>query len=201
MVDTKANLLDRIDPEQALRPGNIDANLVLLLWCVRKSFYPLLWVGLSIAIIALGDIDAVGREFESLDSPQAIVSNLLSPFGIIVLAFGLRILGGFAGLAAAYPLTLSTRHHHYTGNRIAGWFRLWWDRLYQARAYRSLRQTWVVRDRAHQRLEATGRIYRICLIVLMWANVVFLITLFIVIGRRSPINPMTPPGFDEIQAI
>lgn len=182
MKDATANPLERLDPGLALRPGDFDAQAVLFLWCVRKSFYPLLWIGFSVAVIAFGDIDAVSTEIESLDTPQAMLSGLLSPFGLIVVAFGVRIVGGLLGLAAAYPLTLSTRKHHYTGNRLVSGFHLLWDRLYQARAYRALRQTWAVRERAHNRLDVTSRIYRVCEFILNWANWVLLFVMFVVIA-------------------
>lgn len=182
MADTKTNPLDRLDPELAIRPGDFDAHAVLFLWCVRKSFYPTLWLGFAVAFIAFGDVEAVTREIEGLDSPQAMVSGLLSPFGLIVVAFGIRIVGSLLGLAAAYPLTLSTQHSQYRGRRLPRMFHLWRDRLYQARAYRSLRQTWAVRDRAHARLEAADRIYRFVEFTLIWANIVFLVSLFVVVG-------------------
>lgn len=182
MADTQANPLDRLDPELALRHGDFDAHVVLFLWCVRKSFYPLLWLGLAVSVIAFGDVDAVTREIESLDNPQAMLSSLLSPFGVIVVAFGIRIIASWLGLAAAYPLTLSARRSPYEAVRISRWFHLWRDRLYQARAYRSLRQTWAVRQRAYHRLDVAGRVYRILELTLIWANIVFLIGFVIVAG-------------------
>lgn len=182
MADAHVNPLDRLDPELALRPGDIDPHVVLLLWCLRKTFYPLLWTGLSVGVIVLGDVDALGRELEGLDTPQAMLSSLLSPFGIIVLAFGLRILVGFTGLLAAYPLTLGRGKHHYAGNSLSRWFHLWWDRLYQARAYRALRQTWSVRQHAHRRLGVAARIYRTCELILSWANAVLLVAFVVIVG-------------------
>lgn len=170
----------RIDPEIAIRAGRPDAHVVLVLWCVRKSFYPLLWTGLSVALVALGDLEAVGREVEALETPQALVSGLLSPFGIVALAIGLRIVGGFAGLVAAYPLTLGTQRRDYPGNRVARWFRVLWDRVYQARAYKALRQTWAVREHARQRLSTPARYYRTCETALVWANWVLLVGFFVV---------------------
>jgi hypothetical protein len=95
---------------------------------------------------------------------------------------GVRIGANFAALWAAYPLTLRSRPQYYTtGNRVARRFHLWRDRLYQARAYRSLRQTWSVRDRAHSRLETFSRLYRGLELGLTWANWVLLISVLVVI--------------------
>lgn len=191
MARTEANPLDRLDPDLALRPGDVDAHLVLILWLVRKSLFPLLWLGILVATVAYGDVDALEAELDVFDSPEAMLAGLLSPLGLIVLALGVRILSNFAALWAAFPLTLRSRPQHYTvGNRVARKFHLWRDRLYQARAYRSLRLTWSVRDRAHSRLEVFSRIYRALEFGLLWANWVFLISMFIVIvvvaGGETP---------------
>lgn len=182
MADPKTNPLDRLDPELSLRPGTFDANAVLALWCVRKSFFPTFWLGLSVAYIALGDPDRISSELD-LTSPKAMFSALLSPLGVIVAAFGIRIISNWVALAAAFPLTLTTRRHHYeSGNRVSRGFHLLWDRLYMARAYRSLRQTWGVRERAHSRLAPNDRFYTLLELALRWANIVLLIAMFVVLG-------------------
>lgn len=176
-----AGPLDRLDPELALRPGSMDAHLVLFLWCLRKTFIPLLLLGLSVAIVAYGDVDSLQGELNGFDDPKVLVSKLLSPLGVLVLAVGLRIVVNFAALGAAFPLAMRSRSHHYdTGNRVARRFHLWRDRLYLARAYRALRLTWAVRDKAHQRLGDGDRVYRICELSLIWANWVLVVGLFVV---------------------
>lgn len=183
MADTQSNPLDRIDPSLALRQGEFDAQAVLLLWCIRKAFYPMLWLGFGVAFIAYGNVESLGQELEGFDSPEALLGNLLSPLGVLVLAFMIRVLVNWVALGAAYPLTLSTQHTDYVkGNRLARGFHLWWDRLYQARAYRALRLTWAVRQEAYARLDLSAGFYRICEFVINWANVVLLIALFVVIG-------------------
>ncbi len=183
MTKPTANPLDRLDPELALRPGDFDAQTVLFLWCIRKSFWPTVWLGLSVAFIAYGDPDAVGASLDAFDSPQAMFSSLLSPLGVLVAAFGIKIGANLLALAAAYPLTRGTTRHHYVrGNRVSRFFHLWWDRLYQARAYRSLRLTWGVREAAYTRLDTTGRFFKITEFVLSWANVVLLIAMFVVMA-------------------
>lgn len=187
-IDT--NVLDELDPDLALRPGIFDAHAVLFLWLVRKSFFPTIWLGLSIATIAYGDLESLDQQLAAFDSPQNMVSSLLSPLGVLVFAVGVRIVANLVALGAAYPLTLRARPHHYqTGTRVSRRFHLWWDRLYQARAYRSLRLTYSVRERARSRLEASGRIYRIAEFVLSWANLVFFIAMFIVLA--TVVEPQT----------
>lgn len=183
MAVSRANPLDRLDPELSLRPGEFDAQAVLFLWCIRKSFYPTIWLGLSVAFIGFGDVDTLAANIETFDSPQAMVGAILSPLGVLVAALVIRIVGSWLALAAAYPLTRGTTRDHYRqGNRMTRWFHFWRDRLYQARAYRSLRLTWGVRKVAYDRLDDAGRFYRVCEFVLVWANIVLFITLFIVIG-------------------
>lgn len=182
MARVETNPLDELDPDLALRPGDFDANVVLFLWVVRKSFFPTIWLGVSIAVLAYG-VDSLDEDLAILDSPQAMLSGLLSPLGVLVLAFGIRIAANFVALGFAYPLTLRAQPHHYlTGNRVSRRFHLWWDRLYQARAYRSLRLTYSVRERAHSRLEVTGRIYRIVEFALLWANIALFIAMLVVLG-------------------
>lgn len=181
MARTEANPLDRLDPDLALRPGDLDAHVVLVLWLLRKTLFPLLWLGLAVATVAYGDVDALDAELGVLESPGAMLTALLSPLGLIVLAFGVRIISSFAALLAAFPLTLRSRPQHYTtGNRVARRFHLWRDRLYQARAYRSLRQTWSVRDRARARLENSSGLYRSLEVGLTWANWVLLVAALVV---------------------
>jgi hypothetical protein len=183
MARIETNPLDRLDPDLALRPGDFDAHVVLVLWLLRKTFFPLLWLGMGVAIVAYGDVDSLETELSVFDSPGAMLAGLLSPLGLIVLALGVRIVTNFAALFAAYPLTLRSRPQHYTtGNLVARKFHLWRDRLYQARAYRSLRQTWSVRDRAHSRLDAFSRLYRALELGLTWANWVLLVSMIVVIG-------------------
>lgn len=177
---------DPFDPSQALRSGDADARLVLLLWCLRKSFYPLLWLGLSIAVIAFDDVNALNRRFASLSNPSEVVASLLSPMAGVVFAFGVRIVVGVLALVSAYPLTKATTRADYTAvSRTGGFFRLWWDRLYMARAYRSLRWTWAVRQFAAERLGRWGRIALRCSSWIRWSGVVLAGIFLIIIGSSG----------------
>lgn len=172
-----------IDPELALGPGTVDATLLLVLWLARKSFFPLIWLGSSIAVIGFGDITDMEDQLRILQDPADAIGSLLSPLGGLVLAFGLRLLANLLALVAAFQLTSWTRSHEYTlGWRFSRWFRSWWDRVYLARAYRSLRWTAVVRQAAHERLGSRGRALRIAEITLFWAGVVFFLGFIVVLG-------------------
>lgn len=177
-VDSKA----QIDPSLALREGTGDPRIVLGLWCLRKTFFPLIWLGLVVAVVALGDLESLDSRMPSFDSPGEMLSNLLSPFGVLVLAFGVRIVASVLGLVAAFPLTLRTKHADYlTGWNGTAWFRVWFDRWRLAGAYRSLRWTWAVRNLARQRLGDSARPFEICLVVLRWASFLLVVGLVVVI--------------------
>ncbi len=174
--------LERLDPGLALRAGTFDAQAVLALWCARKSFFPVTWLGLTVAIIAFGDLEALETELSGFDDPGAMVSSLLSPLGVLVAAVAIRVGSNLLALVAAFPLTLHTN----ASDHMAGWkytlaLWVWWDRLYMASAYRALRWTWAVRNLARDKLGASGRILTVCEIVIRWAAVVFFIT-FLVAG-------------------
>ena len=189
----QTNLLDRLDPERAMRPGAFDARVVLFLWCLRKLFVPMLLLGASVAFLGYGDPDAMSESLTAFDNPRDMLGAVLSPLGVLVAAIFLRITAGLLALAAAFPLTLSTGRHHYPeSNRLTRMFRLWRDRLYQARAYRSLRLTWAVRHAAYQRLGASGDVFRIWEFVLIWANVILVIALFVVLSVTADTLSQTP---------
>lgn len=155
--------------------------MVLFLWCVRKTFVPTLWLGFIVAIVAYGNLDSLSVELSGFDDPGAMLSSLLSPLGVLVAALGIRIAGNIVALGASFPLTLSTRHSDYReGWHYTLWFRVWWDRLYLARAYRSLRWSWAVRNLARRRLGESARIFVVCETVARWASVVLFIMIFVV---------------------
>lgn len=179
--------VERFDPNFALRPGTFDAAVLLTIWCARKAFFPLIWLGLSVATVGFGDIDTLGDEIATIEDPGAAVSSLLSPLGGIVLALGVRLVANFAAVLAAFPLTSWTRTHEYTfGWRLSRWFRSWWDRIYLARAYRSIRWTAVVRELARHRLGDRGRAFRIVEVVIYWAGPVFFIVLLVALSISGP---------------
>lgn len=175
--------LAQIDPSLALREGSGDPKIVLGLWCLRKSFFPLLWLGFTVAVLALGDLETLDSRMPSFDSPGEMLSSLLSPFGVLVVALGVRIGAGLLGLAAAFPLTLRTRHADYkTGWSATAWLRVWWDRWRLAGAYRSLRWTWAVRNLARQRLGGAAKPFKICEVSLRWASVLLAVSFFAAVG-------------------
>lgn len=170
-----------LDPSLALREGRTDAIVLLVLWCLRRAFLPLLFLGLAGAAIVLvlirrEDVLSVTDRLGEIDGVGDYVAALLSPFAGVVAAFLLRILVGIGAFAAAFPLSLRRTSHHYPDRRRTGRaFRLWWDRIYLTRAYRALRWTWVVRREAARRAGRAGSVLLACDPVLRWVSVVALV--------------------------
>ncbi len=164
-----------LHPRDALQPGRFDATVLLLLWCLRKTSYPLLWIGIIGAMITgrfnenlVADLDTVGE----------ILRAVLSPLVGIALALMVRVLVGILGFALAYPLSRSNTSTDYAhGRRTRNSIRLWQDRLHLTRAYRSLRWTWIVRAEAVTRLGDTGRRLALCDPVLRWLGAALFIVL------------------------
>lgn len=178
---TNTTDLERLDPSLAIRQGTWDAYTVLVLWCMRRAFLPMLWIGLSVAVIALGEPEAMSEATATLEKPEELLSGLRSPLGLVVVAIGVRVTTNLLSLVAVLPLTRS----HSPADQSSRWrlirmIRAWRDRIRYARAYRALRWTWEARDLAYLRLAAAGRPLARCESVFRWTNVggfVFLILL------------------------
>ena len=106
-----------------LGDGTFDATALLVLWCIRKAFFPLLLIGLSAAVVLGQDSASLGeslqRELEGLDTPGDLVSTLLSPFAGVIVAIVLRLAVG------RRPLRLRTQSlggtNHLTTELGDGW--------------------------------------------------------------------------------
>ncbi len=125
---------------------------VLLLWACRRAFWPLLLLGVAVAI-ALGSFEE-GSTAE-LATPGELVRALLSPLAGVAAAVLLRIAVAWLALLAAWPLSRWVRPEGPRPWRQV--YRDWIDRWRLAQAYRSLRWTWGVRDEATARLGRLGR--------------------------------------------
>lgn len=169
-------------PAAALRPGRFDPTALWLVWCLRRSFLPLLWSGL-IGAAVVGQLEQASAE--QLQTPGALIDALLSPLAGVVLALGARVGASALALALAYPL--ARRAAPLDERRLVGALRvaLWADRLYLTRAFRQLRWTTPVRDLAARRLGDTGRRLRRADLVLRVANPVLLVALVVVVAALS----------------
>lgn len=162
--------IQELDPTAVIRPGRFDPTVLMLLWCMRKTFFPLLWIGFIILTIAgkLGESSAT--ELNSIDD---FLTALFTPMVGIVAAIIVRLAVSGMAFASAYPLSRWNRHTDYAvGRRSRSRIRMWWDRLFLTRAYRSLRWTWAVRQAAIERLGETGRRLAWCDPVLRWMGII-----------------------------
>ena len=142
-----------IDPDLALRPGRVDPVALLVVWLVRRSFLPLLVLG-----FVLGVVVADGTQPPTgFSSPTEIASVLLTPWVGVALAVLARLSASVLAWLLAVPLTEAARPRNYDGVAATRWLRAATDRLRLARAYRELRWTWPVRQRAAERAGSLGR--------------------------------------------
>lgn len=143
--------LRRIDPAMVIRPGSLDPRLLLGTWFLRRTWVPLLVLGMSVAA-------GLTRQPPGFDlaSPADVVRAVVSPWAGVALAVIVRVLAGLLALALALPLTGWPKREDYPHGRLAGELRRWRDRWYRAGAYRSIRWTWPVRRTAAERLGRTA---------------------------------------------
>lgn len=161
-----------------MRPGTGDARAVLALWCAKRTFFPLVWIGLDLALVVIGGIE------ETLDAAtgNSLVDELLSPASLVGAAVGLRIVTGFVALLAGLSLTGWTRTSEYPQRaRVGRIVSSWLDRLHLARGYRALRWTSVVRIRAAERLGDGARVLTLYPRVARWVGWLAFVA-FVVIG-------------------
>lgn len=169
-------------PDQALRPGRFDPLALIIAGLIRGTFPLLFVVGLIYMWLSFGPkVETV----PPLTSPMQAVRALLSPFGVLAIAFLLRLATGIAALLLAYPLG-----RHTTGSVIGPDifkrpFRIWNDRLHLVRAYRSLRWTSPVTTLAIQRLGRTGYI-------LSWAGTIMTIAFWLAIPAFLIVVALNP---------
>lgn len=170
------------DPAAALRPGRADAFVVLTLWAARRLFGPLLLIGLIFGWVT-GQLQAESTVIAEWDSPDDLLGALLTPLAGIALAILVRIVVGFAALAAAWPLSRWDRQQA-AGTR-ASLYRTAIDRWRLAQAYRSLRWTWGVRDTAIARGGTAGRRLALSVPITTGATIVLSVA-FVVIVALTP---------------
>jgi hypothetical protein len=166
-----------IDPSAAVR-GRFDATALLGLWLVRSSVPALFLAGVSYAwVVSETRFEAIPQ----VTSPGQAVQLLLSPFAFVAVAVILRFLVGFAAQFLAYPLSRRETGPSIGQGNVGRPFRVWADRLHLVRAYRSLRWTSAVRQLAADRLGRWGRILSWSDPVLLVADVVMFVALFVVV--------------------
>ncbi len=142
----------RIQPAAALRPGRSDARNLLIIWFLRKSFYWLFFVGMTIGLIASTVRDEEADFAVRWSSPSSVESGLLSAWSLVVVAIVLRFVVAWVALAMAWPLARAHDVNLEPRTNFGRGIGTFFDRLNLARAFRSLRWTHHVRLVARRRL-------------------------------------------------
>jgi len=173
-------------PERVLGSGRGDATALLLVWCLRRTATPLFFLGATVAGLN-GDL---ARNLAArLDTPEEVVSALLSPLAGIALALMARVVSSMLGWLLAYPLT-KRWSQTYDANEDLGAYRRWYDRWQVTGSYRSLRWTWSVRNAAVRRLGSLGQVlnaFNPFALVVSWVA-------FFVFATAYILGLFAPPG-------
>lgn len=151
-VGNTAREQPRIHPAEALRAGRSDATRLLASWYVRKSFYWLLFTGLTAAYLT----DRTEEIDVDWSDAGSVLTELLSPLAGLVLAVVARIGANLAALASAYRLARDYEAPLERRTGLGSGIGRWLDRRNLAKAFRALRWTHHVRQEALRRLGATG---------------------------------------------
>jgi hypothetical protein len=161
---------NELDPDLALGNGRLDPILLLCLWLLRQSVFPLMWLGFIIAVLTTSP-ERFAEEASVISESGVSIGLAFSPFAVVALAFAIRWAISAVAVALAFPLSGWVVHgEHYRQPGLRGRVRSWWDRLHVTRAYRSLRWTRLVRNRAIERLGSTGSRLQFVSRVLRWSN-------------------------------
>jgi len=141
----------RIQPAAAIMPGTADSKRLLSIWFVRKSFYWLFFLGISIGLLT-----TAFRHQSDIDVEVTSPSALVSPWAVLAVALIVRFVSGWVALGFAFPLALAHEPNLSPRTNFGSGIGKFFDRLHIARAFRSLRWTHHVRQVAQHRLGPTG---------------------------------------------
>lgn len=140
-----------IRPDQALRPGRSDARNLLVLWCFRRSSYPLLFLGL-IGSYGLAD----GSTSVEWSDPGELGRELASPLAGLVLAVVARLVASQGGLLLAYGFARQRDRHLEPRTGVNRRLARLLDLRQASKAFRALRWTHHVRQAALARVAPDG---------------------------------------------
>jgi len=144
-----------IHPAQALRSGRTDARNLLIIWCIRRSSYPLLFVGLIGAYSTTGGSGSV-----EWDDPGVVARELASPIAGLLLAVVARVVASQTGLVMAFWLARERDRHLTPRTGINRRLARALDLRQASKSFRALRWTHHVRQEALSRVAPTGGWWR-----------------------------------------
>lgn len=173
------------DPRMLVR-GRGDAYFLAVIWAVRKAFFPTLLLGVIVAGLYFIVIDRDSADFidqlNELTDSGNLLSALLSPFIIIVVALAGRLSVGFIALGGAVPLALAASPADQSGGiRLSRFIRTWWNRWKTAQAIRALRWTWPVRNEVLDRIDGRRTMWQWWDIVMIVLDIVLFIGMWVVL--------------------
>lgn len=179
-------------PDDVMADTDEDATAVLVLWVLRRLFWPLLLLGLAYAWLA-GEVTPVA--LVRLDDPFSLLRALFTPLAGIGVAIIFRVVLDLVALVVAFPRTRWVVDDRVRRDGHArGPVRRWVDRLYMTAAYRELRSTWTVRGRAATRLGRSGP-WLTALNLLLWVLVVLAgAVLVVAVVETSEVGTARPLG-------
>lgn len=132
-----------VDPEQMIR-SDADARVILAMWVIRKSWLPLVVIGITVATIFITtqgrDINELEAQIVEVGEGRGLLNALLTPLGLAAFGSLMRIATFPLAWAAAYPLAhLETKDRHTDSNWLGKRLRLTQDRIQLTRGYASIR--------------------------------------------------------------
>jgi hypothetical protein len=87
-VTASGDIWPGFDPETTIR-DDFDAKILAVLWAAKKTYLPLLWIGILMAVshfIIVRDPSAFAERVALLSSSGDFLGALLSPFTGVVIA-------------------------------------------------------------------------------------------------------------------
>lgn len=167
------------DPGAFLLAGRFDPTALLGAYCVRRTFLPLVWIGLIGVAVASGsgrlDVGEIGSFGEALRA-------LLSPAAGVIVAIAARLLAAAVGFVLAWRVarSIDVIRRPFGPGRVEAFQQLL-DQVNVTRAARALRWTRAVREEASARLGPTGRRFELAERLLSFANVALFGALVVVV--------------------
>jgi len=181
--------------------SNKDAEVLLWLWTIKKTVWPLLWFGLAVAyfylLIIARDPDALDSDLDGLGSISETFGLLLSPLFLVLIALALRFIVGWVALAAVYRQTVwITRDDYPDVGRMGKFIRMVSDRLNLASSHRSLRWTWAARRIAMARPGVADARFALAYRIIRIANIAAIVILILtmIVGTIVSAPSLDAPG-------
>jgi len=152
-------------PLGVLRPQPWDSWAVLLLWISRRTFLPLLALGI-IPVAVAGQLDRYSAA--DLDTLRDLLAAFFSPFWLLAIATLLRIATAAAEFALAFHSPSADGGYPADPAQLTRWQRFS-DQFTLASGRAALRRTWFVRYEAIHRLDTAGRALKTLGAIVTWS--------------------------------